>query len=638
MWRAIVLCTVIGLIAAEKATFHNYKVFRISPTTNTHVELLRQLTEVSDGLTFWKEPTTVNTYVDIMVAPHKLPEFYELMAQIKAPHQIYVENVQTLVDQTTNRSTSTSLDFDEGYHTLWEIYKNLDDLAKQYPGKVEVVVGGKTYEGRQIKGVKVSFKTNNPGIFIEGGNHAREWISPATVMYILHQLLTSTDPEIRDLAESHNWYIFPVFNPDGYEYTHTTNRMWRKTRELHGLFCRGSDPNRNWGYEWGTGGSSSFPCSETYAGSAPFSDIETKSMSEYIKSISDKFYAYISFHSYSQLLMFPYGYTKAHVENYEDLFSFWEEPSFVGRNVDLMVAPHKLPEFYEIMARIGISYQVYIEDVQKLIDQTMPEKQSTSFDFNNYHTLEEIYKNLDDLAKQYPDKVQVVVGGRTHEGRQIKGVKVSFKDNNPGIFIEGGIHAREWISPATVMYILHQLLTSNDQDVRDLAESHDWYIFPVFNPDGYAYTHTTNRLWRKSRKSYGLCVGADLNRNWNYQWVSKGLTGFPCSELYAGSTPFSEIETKSMSEYIESISDKFYTYISFHSYSQLLMYPYGYTKEHLDNYKDLMCAPELAWTILKAFTIHLSCILTNYAIAVVTASYCLLIKLFHLEKRQWILS
>ncbi|XP_071574831.1 zinc carboxypeptidase-like [Temnothorax nylanderi] len=321
MWRTIVLCTVIGLLTAEKATFHNYKVFRISPTSNTHVELLRTLSEVPDGLTFWKEPTTVNMHVDIMVAPHKLPEFHELMAQIKAPHQIYVENVQTLVDQTTNRSTSKSFDF-EGYHTLWEIYENLDDLAKQYPGKVEVVVGGKTYEGRQIKGVKVSFKANNPGIFIEGGNHAREWISPATVMYILHQLLTSTDPEIRDLAESHDWYIFPVFNPDGYVYTHTTNRMWRKTRELHGLsFCRGSDPNRNWGYKWGTGGSSFFPCSETYAGSAPFSDIETKSMSEYIKSISDKFYAYISFHSYSQLLMFPYGYTKAHLENYEDSYA-----------------------------------------------------------------------------------------------------------------------------------------------------------------------------------------------------------------------------------------------------------------------------------------------------------------------------
>ncbi|XP_011690613.1 PREDICTED: zinc carboxypeptidase isoform X2 [Wasmannia auropunctata] len=275
------------------------------------------------------------------------------------------------------------------------------------------------------------------------------------------------------------------------------------------------------------------------------------------------------------------------LEAIPDGFSFWQEPSFVGRNVDLMVAPHKLPEFYEMMTQIGIPYQVFIEDVQKLIDQTTPESRSTSFDFNSYHTLEEIYKNLDDLAKQYPDKIQVIVGGRSYEGRQIKGVKVSFKSNNPGIFIEGGIHAREWISPATVMYILHQLLTSEDLDVRDLAESHDWYIFPSFNPDGYAYTHTRNRLWRKTRKPYGLCVGADANRNWSYKWVSKGFTAFPCSEIYAGSKPFSEIETKSMSEYIKSISDKFYAYISFHSYSQLLMYPYGYTKEHLDNHEDL---------------------------------------------------
>lgn len=67
------------------------------------------------------------------------------------------------------------------------------------------------------------------------------------------------------------------------------------------------------------GGSSGNPCSDTYAGSAPFSDIETKSLSEYIKTISDKFYAYISFHSYSQLLMFPYGHTTDHLENHEEL-------------------------------------------------------------------------------------------------------------------------------------------------------------------------------------------------------------------------------------------------------------------------------------------------------------------------------
>lgn len=156
-----------------------------------------------------------------------------------------------------------------------------------------------------------------------------------------------------------------------------------------------------------------------------------------------------------------------------------------------MVVPNYLPQFYEALAQIGARYQLNIENVQKLIDQTMPSKRHprSAFDFKSYHNLEEIYDNMDYLAKQYPNKVKVVVGGTTYEGRQIKGIKVSFKENNPGIFIEGGNHAREWISPATVMYILHQLLTSNNSDVRNLSESHDWYIFPVFNPDGYVYTH-----------------------------------------------------------------------------------------------------------------------------------------------------
>jgi murein tripeptide amidase MpaA len=167
-------------------------------------------------------------------------------------------------------------------------------------------------------------------------------------------------------------------------------------------------------------------------------------------------------------------------------------PSFAGKQADIMVAPHKLSDFYEIMTQIGAPYITHIDDVQKLIDETMPKlySRSTVFNFSDYHTLDEIYNNLDDLAQQYPNIVQIVIGGKTYEGRQIKGVKLSFKANNPGIFIEGGIHAREWISPATVMYILHQLLSSKDADVRALAESHDWYIFPSFNPDGYVYTHT----------------------------------------------------------------------------------------------------------------------------------------------------
>lgn len=83
--------------------------------------------------------------------------------------------------------------------------------------------------------------------------------------------------------------------------------MWRKTRKPYG-FCVGADPNRNWGYEWMNGGASSNPCLDTFAGDAPFSEIETKSLSEFISSINENIEVYVGFHSYSQLILIPYGH------------------------------------------------------------------------------------------------------------------------------------------------------------------------------------------------------------------------------------------------------------------------------------------------------------------------------------------
>ncbi|XP_012064576.1 PREDICTED: zinc carboxypeptidase-like [Atta cephalotes] len=315
MWK-IILCTIMGLVIAEQTTFDDYKVIKINVTTNKQVELLNQMVKDPDHFSFWKEPS-VNKQAQLMVAPQKLSEFYELMAQIQAPYKISIENVQALINQTAIAKASETFDFTK-YHTLDTIYNYLDDLEKKHPDIVQTVVAGKSYEGREIKGVKISFKHNNPGVFFESGIHAREWIAPATVLYILDQLLTSNNTDVRNLAESHDWYIFPVCNPDGYVYTHTTNRMWRKTRKPYGN-CYGTDPNRNWGFTWKNASDDSGPCTETYPGPAPFSDLETKSLSKYIESICDQFDIYLSFHSYSQLLMFPYSYTVEHVDNYNDL-------------------------------------------------------------------------------------------------------------------------------------------------------------------------------------------------------------------------------------------------------------------------------------------------------------------------------
>lgn len=93
--------------------------------------------------------------------------------------------------------------------------------------------------------------------------------------------------------------------------------MWRKTRKPYG-FCYGADPNRNWHYNWR---SSWNPCAETYPGSRAFSEPETKAISEHLKKLGPDLISYFSFHSYSQLLLIPYGDSAAHRDNYDELFS-----------------------------------------------------------------------------------------------------------------------------------------------------------------------------------------------------------------------------------------------------------------------------------------------------------------------------
>jgi murein tripeptide amidase MpaA len=133
-----------------------------------------------------------------------------------------------------------------------------------------------------------------------------------------------------------------------------------------------------------------------------------------------------------------------------------------------------------------------MNDVQDVIDsQSAKVGDPNKFDWTRYHTLDEIDKWLDSLSRKYPQIIQVIIAGRTFEGRKIKGIKISFKNNNPGVVLESGMHPNEWVSPATLTYIVNELLNSKEKKIRELAESYDWYVFPVINADGYEYTHTT---------------------------------------------------------------------------------------------------------------------------------------------------
>merc|ERR1719392_500327 len=221
-----------------------------------------------------------------------------------------------------------------------------------------------------------------------------------------------------------------------------------------------------------------------------------------------------------------------------------------------------------------------------------------SMDWNNYQRYDTIIAWLDQLAADNPSVIKLTELGVSHENRKILMMKIGRSprgDETRAVWIDGGIHAREWIAPATATYLLDKLVnvfkTGEDTNCNIKAvQSVDWYVAPLLNPDGYEYSHTNDRMWRKNRSpppSGSSCFGVDLNRNWDTIGFGLGATSTnPCRETYRGSEPSSEPETKAVAAALLAIKDKVRIYLSFHSYGQYWLTSWGYkTSLPLDNDK-----------------------------------------------------
>ncbi|XP_055711146.1 zinc carboxypeptidase-like [Phlebotomus papatasi] len=318
------ICILATIVSCEKARFDNYRVFTVGVESEDQINVLLDLERMSSsGYDFWTSPTKIGRSVDIMVPPHKSAEFEEVMTTYQFATTLKVENVQELIDNEQPKFRARDGEFGwTQYHTLEEIYAWLDLMLEQYSTVLTPITAGNSYEGQPIRGVLLSYREGNPAVFIESNTHAREWITSATATYILNEFLTSTDPDIRRIAQNYDWYIFPIYNPDGFRFTHENNRMWRKTRSRHGLICKGVDSNRNWGFTWQDGsgpGASNDVCSDTYAGPEVFSEPETRQIADFVLEHANHIKLYLSFHSYGQLLLYPWCYKSEPADNFDDL-------------------------------------------------------------------------------------------------------------------------------------------------------------------------------------------------------------------------------------------------------------------------------------------------------------------------------
>jgi hypothetical protein len=166
---------------------------------------------------------------------------------------------------------------------------------------------GASYEGRPILAVKIGPSDDSrgrPNVLFMGMHHAREWIATAVAMKLIRWLADSGAA----LTSTHDIWVIPVENPDGYQYTFTTDRYWRKNRRPNANGSYGVDPNRNYPAFWGIDdvGSSSNPYAETYRGTAPGSEAETQAVMAFHAAHPPVLS--ISYHSYGGLVLYPWGF------------------------------------------------------------------------------------------------------------------------------------------------------------------------------------------------------------------------------------------------------------------------------------------------------------------------------------------
>jgi len=304
---ALVLCGLVAVALAEKVKYDNYKVFRITPQTEAERKVLLELETNNPGVIFWKHVRKVGLPVDIMVPPHLLPIMGELNLDKGVTMSEMVNDVQSLIDVEAMSSFDASpfLSWD-AYYPVQEIYDFLEEAAAGNSTIASTGSYGRSFENRDLRYIKMNKgNTDKPIIVIDANIHAREWITNTIATWTIKELLTG---DAQGWLDRFNFYIFPMVNPDGYEYSRSVDRMWRKTRSnLAGGACRGADPNRNFAFGWNTGGSSNQPCSDTYMGVSALSEPEAASIASFLDSIADTTIFYLSLHSYSQLILIPYG-------------------------------------------------------------------------------------------------------------------------------------------------------------------------------------------------------------------------------------------------------------------------------------------------------------------------------------------
>ncbi|XP_047994435.1 zinc carboxypeptidase-like [Leguminivora glycinivorella] len=275
---------------------------------------------------FCEKPYKLGQSVQVVVSPEDFEMFQNRAEHFNLNYTILMHDIQKAFDAQAISSYQLlrpeTFSF-EHYHLLEDIYQWLADLNTNKSVNVRHITIGKSSDGRDVSMVNINLDPtfNKPKVIVEGGIHGHEWAAVVFVTYLINELAqaaASSDDAWKTLAKSYNWYLIPVLNPDGYDYTHKQDRLWRKNRNRNASV----DLNRNFDESFGKFESSPDPNTDNYCGTHPFSEPETKALASFVMPIRKEIKFYFAIHAYGQRIIIPYEDRIQHLENFGEMENY----------------------------------------------------------------------------------------------------------------------------------------------------------------------------------------------------------------------------------------------------------------------------------------------------------------------------
>lgn len=270
----------------------------------------------------------------------------------------------------------------------------------------------------------------------------------------------------------------------------------------------------------------------------------------------------------------------------------WDALRAISPKRSFDIAGAKAGEFYDLVvdqeelvliSASGIAYEVRVHSLEFVKDQVREQYLSYTAIRDSLRSLSVIYPSICRF-----DSFPIP----TYQGNWQYYVKISDnphieEDTEPGFLIEGTHHSREWACPITVLFFVDSVLEAygSVSQITNLVNNNEFYCAPVINVDGYLYDYPAGHWWRKNREPFGGSIGTDPNRNYagcapdlegDWGAVDKGgACHEPSDILFCGAYANSGDETRSLTLFVRS--HQINAYMTYHSYGQMLMWPWGWT-------------------------------------------------------------